>query len=144
MLMFVMASMMVAASDSAPQQAASLEGVPTKYCREMGSAASRNQAIKVCRTRAQWLRIQTCNDSTTYCAPAKKLASAATGRETAFPLNEDSRIICRRVTVTGTRLTSQRTCLPQREWQRMWDESRGTMSTLQDRHSTQAEAFGPR
>lgn len=143
MLMMMMASMMVAASDPAPQEAASLEGAPTKYCREMGSAASRNQAIKVCRTRAQWIRMKACNDSTTYCAP-KKLASATLGRETAFPLNEDSRIICRRVSATGTRLTSQRTCLPQREWQRMWDESRGTMSTLQDRHSTPADGFGPR
>jgi len=110
----------------------------------MGSAASRNQAIRVCRTRAQWLRMKACNDSTTYCAPKTKLASAALGRETAFPLNEDSRIICRRMSVTGTRLTSQRTCLPQREWQRMWDESRGTMSALQDGNSTPADQMGPR
>ena len=144
MLMFVMASVMVAASDTAPQQAASLDGVPTRYCREMGSAASRNQAIRVCRTRAQWLRMKACNDTTTYCAPAKRMASAEIGRESAFPLNEDSRIICRRLSVTGTRLSSQNTCLPQREWRRMWDESRSTMSTLQDRHSTNPDEFGPR
>lgn len=135
MLLIMMASMAVAASTPAPLPTIMPSGEPTRYCREMGSAASRNQAITVCRTRAQWLRIKACNDSTTYCAPAKKLASAELGRETAFPLNEDSRIICRRLTATGTRLTSQRTCMAQREWQRMWDESRGTMSALQDRNS---------
>ena len=141
MLAFVMASMMVAASDSAPSEAASLKGVPTRYCREIGSAASRNQAIVVCRTQAQWLRWESCRNVTRYCAPTKRVASAAAGPDSAFPLNEDSRIICRRLKVTGTRLTSQRTCLPQREWQRMWDESRATMSTLQDRHSTPAVIF---
>ena len=144
MLAFVMASMMVASSDPAPLQAASLKEAPTRYCREVGSAASRNQAIRICRTRAQWQRMQACNGATRYCAPTKRVASAAMGRETAFPLNEDSRIICRRLAVTGTRLTSQNTCLPQREWQRMWDESRSTMGTLQDRHSTPADGFGPR
>ncbi len=144
MLAFVIASTIVATSDPVHQEAASLKTEQTRYCREMGSAASRNQAIKVCRTRAQWLRMKACNDSTTYCAPAKRLASASLGRETAFPMNEDSRIICRRLRATGTRLTSQRTCMPLREWQRMWDESRSTMSVLQDRHSTQADIFGPR
>lgn len=141
MLAFVMASMMVAASDSAPSEAASLKGVPTRYCREIGSAASRNQAIVVCRTQAQWQRWESCRNVTRYCAPTKRVASAAAGPDSAFPLNEDSRIICRRLKVTGTRLTSQRTCLPQREWQRMWDESRATMNTLQDRHSTPAVIF---
>lgn len=144
MLAFVMASMMVAASDPAPIEAASLKGVPTRYCREIGSAASRSQAVVICRTRAQWQRREACLGATRYCAPQKRAASTAMGPETAFPLNEDSRIVCRRVRVTGTRLTSQRTCLPQREWQRMWDESLGTMSTLQNRHSTPAEIFGPR
>ena len=144
MLAFVMASMVVASSDPAPLQAASLKEAPTRYCREIGSAASRNQAIVVCRTRAQWQRWESCRNVTRYCAPTKRVALAAAGPETAFPLNEDSRIICRRLAVTGTRLTSQNTCLPQREWQRMWDESRSTMSTLQDRNSTPADQYGPR
>ena len=144
MLTFVMASMMVASSGPAPQQAASLKTQPSRYCREVDSAASRSQAVMICRTRAQWQRREACIGATRYCAPTKKVASAEMGRETAFPLNEDSRIICRRLSVTGTRLTSQRTCLPQREWQRMWDETRGTMSALQDRHSTPADGFGPR
>ena len=141
MLAFVMASLMVASSDPAPQQAASLKGAPTRYCRELGSAASRNQAIMICRTRAQWQRRETCLGATRYCQPIKKLASATLGPKTAFPLNEDSRIICRRLSVTGTRLTSQRTCLPQREWERMWKDSAEATLELQDK-STRAE--GPK
>ena len=141
MLAFVMASLMVASSDPAPQQAASLKGAPTRYCRELGSAASRNQAIMICRTRAQWQRRETCLGATRYCQPIKKLASAALGPKTAFPLNEDSRIICRRLSVTGTRLTSQRACLPQREWERMWKDSAEATLELQDK-STRAE--GPK
>ena len=144
MLALMMAWMVVAASDPAPRQAASLKTEPDRYCREVDSAASRSQAIMICRTRAQWQRREACAGATRYCAPVKKVASATFGREAAFPLNEDSRIVCRRLKVTGTRLTSQRTCLPQREWQRMWDESRTTMSTLQDRHSTPAEVVGPK
>ena len=137
MLAFVMASMMVAASDPAPSEAASLKDVPTRYCREIGSAASRNQAIRICRTRAQWQRLESCSNVTRYCAPKKKVAmvSDLPGRVTAFPLNEDSRIVCRRLKVTGSRLTSQRTCLAQREWQRMWDNGRETMGSLQDHQS---------
>lgn len=141
MLTIVMASMMVAASDTAPREAASLKGVPTRYCRELGSAASRNQAIVICRTRAQWQRRETCVGATRYCAPIKRVASAEVGRETAFPLNEDSRIICRRLKVTGTRLASQNACLPQREWDRMWKDSAEAAFKMQDR-STRVE--GPK
>ena len=141
MLAFVMVSMMVVASDPAPQQAASLKGAPTRYCRELGSAASRNQAIMICRTRAQWQRRETCLGATRYCQPIKKVASATLGPKTAFPLNEDSRIICRRLSVTGTRLTSQKACLPQREWERMWKDSAEATLKLQDK-STRAE--GPK
>ena len=141
MLAFLMASMMVAANDPAPREAASLQGVPSRYCREMGGAVSRSQAIMICRTRAQWQRMQTCNDATSYCAPKKTLASltGTPGRETAFPLNEDSRIICRRLAATGTRLTSQNTCLPQREWERMWKDSSEATLRMQDQ-STRVEA----
>ena len=141
MLAFLMASMMVAANDPAPREAASLQGVPSRYCREMGGAVSRSQAIMICRTRAQWQRMQTCNDATSYCAPKKTLAlvTEMPGRETAFPLNEDSRIICRRLSVTGTRLTSLKTCLPQREWERMWKDSAEATLRMQDQ-STRVEA----
>ena len=137
MLGFIMASMMVAASDPAPVQAASIEGQPTRHCREMGSAASRSQAILICRTRAQWLRAEACSGPTRYCPPKKRVASL----ETAFPMNEDSRIVCRRLRVTGTRLTSQQVCLPQREWERMWKDSAAAALKMQD-HSTRPE--GPK
>ena len=129
----LVASAVVPASNSAPREAASLKGSPTRYCREMGSAASRNQAIVICRTRAQWQRREACISATRYCAPTKRFASAAVGPATAFPLNEDSRIICRRLSVTGTRLTSQRTCLPQREWERMWKDSAEATQKMQER-----------
>ena len=128
----VVASAVVSSSNSAHSEAASLKGAPTRYCREIGSAVSRNQAIRICRTRAQWQRRETCNGATRYCAPMKRLASVDLGRETAFPLNEDSRIICRRLKVTGTRLTSQKACLPQREWERMWKDSAEAALKMQD------------
>ena len=128
----VVASAVVPSSSSAHREAASLKGAPTRYCREIGSAASRNQAVVICRTQAQWQRWESCRNVTRYCAPTKRVASVAVGPDTAFPLNEDSRIICRRLSVTGTRLTSQNTCLPQREWQRMWDDGRAQARDLQD------------
>lgn len=139
MLAMIMASMMVAASDPAPVQATSLEGQPTRHCREMGGAASRSQAVLICRTRAQWRRAEACSGPTRYCP--RKTAAALTGPETAFPMNEDSRIVCRRLRVTGTRLTTQQVCLPQREWERMWKDSAAAMLKLQD-HSTRPE--GPK
>lgn len=133
MLTFVIASMMAVAPQPATVEAKSLKGQPTRYCREMGSAASRSQAIMICRTRAQWLRAEACSGPTRYC-PGKKVA-ALTGAETAFPMNEDSRIVCRRLRATGTRLTSVRTCLPQREWDRMYANTQGDMKELQDKYS---------
>lgn len=137
MLAFVMASMMVAASDPASPQAAPLTGQPTRYCREMGSAASRSQAIYICRTKAQWLRQETCQGATRYCAPKKKVASVSglPGSMTAFPLNEDSRMICRVVKITGSRLSSRNLCLAKREWDRMHSDTREEVSDLQDKYS---------
>ena len=137
----MVASAVVSSSNSAHREAASLKGALTRYCREIGSAASRNQAIRICRTRAQWQRREACVGATRYCVPTKRVASADLGRETAFPLNEDSRIICRRLSVTGTRLMSQKACLPQREWERMWKDSAEATLKLQDK-STRAE--GPK
>ena len=137
MLAFVMASMMVAASDPAPRQAASPKTEPTRYCRELGSASSRSEAIKICRTRAQWLKWDGCHSATRYCTPKERLAitSGLPGRETAFPMNEDSRVICRKLSVTGSRLKAVRTCLPQREWQRMYDNTQTEMKELQNTFS---------
>ena len=137
MLAFMMASMMVAASDPAPRQATSLKNEPTRYCRELGSASSRSEAIRICRTRAQWLKWDGCHGATRYCPPKKRVAltSGLPGRETAFPLNEDSRIICRKLSVTGSRLKAISTCLPQREWQRMYDNTQTEIKELQNTFS---------
>jgi hypothetical protein len=137
MLAFVIASMMAATSNAPTSEAASLKGVPTRFCREIGSAASRSQAVMICRTKAQWNRLETCNGATRYCPRKKKLASISElpGRSTAFPLNEDSRIVCRYLKATGSRLTTYKTCLPQREWERMWKDSAEAMLKFQDKSS---------
>jgi len=138
MLALMMASMIVASSDALPRPAASLQGQPTRYCRELGSASSRSEAIRICRTRAEWLRFDGCHGATRYCPPRKRVAinSGLPGQPTAFPLNEDSRIVCRKLTLTGSRLRSQTACLPQREWERLWKDSSATALKMQD-HSTQ-------
>lgn len=129
MFTFLMASMMVATSEPLPTPAASLAGQPTRYCREIGSAASRSQAIMICRTKAQWQRQETCQGATRYCAPRKRMASLA------FPLNEDSRVLCKVVKMTGSRLRSTNVCLPKREWDRMHSDSMEEMNHLQDHQS---------
>ena len=63
------------------------------------------------------------------------MTSGLPGRETAFPLNEDSRIICRKLSVTGSRLKAISTCLPQREWRRMYDNTQSEMKELQNTFS---------
>lgn len=124
MLAFLMASMMTPSTTPAPFVEAPKFKGPTLQCREMGGAASRSQAIVVCRTKAQWQRMETCQGATRYCAPKKS--------QTTFTMNEDSRVVCRRLKVTGTRLSYQDTCLPQREWERMWKESAAATYKMQD------------
>ena len=142
MFAFVMASMMVAASDPLPTPAASLAGQPTRYCRELGTAASRSQAIMICRTRAQWQRRDSCQGATRYCTPRKRVASLSglPPGLTPFPLNEDSRILCKVVKMTGSRLYSTNVCLPKREWDRMHDNSKEEVSDLQDNYSKRPPA----
>ena len=66
-------------------------------------------------------------------------ATSAPSSATPVPPNDDRKMVCRNMQGTGSRLNTQRVCLPKREWQRMWDESRTTMSSLQDKHSTQPQ-----
>ncbi len=139
MLSLIMTSMLLAANDPSPIREAPRYTGPPLQCRELGSAPSRSQAITICRTRAQWMRIESCRNVTRYCAPRNKRASL--GRTTAFGLNEDSRVVCRLVKATGTRLTQQQMCLPMREWRRMSDDSQSSMDSLQNRHSTPAVTF---
>lgn len=136
MLAFALASLAAVTSDSLPNQPTTLKKEPTRYCRDMVNASSRLHSVKVCRTRAEWRRWEACHGSITrYCTPKKRDAvlAASLGRETAFPLNEDSRMICRIVAETGTRLSTARICLPRREWERMWKDSAEGTHSLQDR-----------
>jgi hypothetical protein len=66
------------------------------------------------------------------------LQAATTPPTTVAPTPpEDLRIVCRTLQGTGSRLNSQRVCMPKREWQRMWDNGREATSSLQDHYSKQ-------
>ena len=100
-------------------------------CRIVVAGASRSGDITICRTKAAWRDLESCRSATRYCSPEQKAAMSA--KHTAFSLSEDSRIVCRMLSATGSRLRSQQTCMPQREWQRMWDESSYGVRKLQDK-----------
>ena len=119
-----------AAINSPSTEAASRKGMPTLYCRNMVVGASKSGDIAVCKTRAAWADWDSCQGITRYCSPAQKAAMRA--KYTAFALNEDSRIVCRVVNGTGSRLSSSKVCMPQREWQRMWDDGREEARNYQD------------
>ena len=114
-------------------EAASRKGMPTLYCRNMVVGVSRSGDISICKTKAAWADWDSCRGPTRYCSPEQKAAMRA--RHAAFPLNEDSRIVCRILAITGSRLRSTNVCLSQREWQRMWDTGSETTHTLQDNYS---------
>lgn len=137
MLAFVMASLLVAPSDPSPQQIASSKDRPAIICREMGSFSSRSEAIVVCRTKAEWQVRDACQGATRYCSSEAKMAmvDGLPGRETAFPASEDSRIVCRKLTITGSRLRSTSTCMANREWRRMYDDTQTEMKELQNTFS---------
>ena len=141
MLTFIMTSIALAAAAPPETDASSLANQPTRYCREMNNASSRLYAVKVCRTRAEWRRWEACHGSVTrYCTPRKKtpIDTASLGRETAFPLNDDSRLICRDLKETGTRIIVHEICLPKREWERMWTDTSEAVRKLQGDFSTRA------
>ena len=121
-----------------PPEAASRKGKPFLYCRNMVIGASRSSDISICKTKAAWFDWESCQGATRYCTPAQKAAMRA--KYAAFPLNEDARIVCRILSGTGSRLRSAKVCMPQREWQRMWDDSRETARSIQDHQSTQPNA----
>jgi hypothetical protein len=54
---------------------------------------------------------------------------------TPFTNKDDAKIVCRYLIGTGSRIDTQRVCLPKREWQRMWEQGRETVSSLQDNQS---------
>lgn len=122
-----------AALTGAPPEAASRKGLPSLYCRNMVIGVSRSSDVSICRTKAAWADWDSCQGVTRYCSPAQKAAMRA--KYTAFALNEDSRVVCRILRGTGSRLGSTNVCLPQREWQRMWDNGQETAHSLQDNYS---------
>lgn len=76
-------------------------------------------------------------------AQAAAASAAQVAAPTPFTNKDDSKIICRTVSGTGSRLDAQRLCMPKREWQRMWDNGRETASSLQD-HASKQDPMGNR
>ena len=124
-----------AAIGTSVTEAPSRKGQPNLYCRNMVIGVSRSSDVSVCRTKAAWADWESCQGPTRYCSPAQKAAMRA--KYTAFALNEDSRVICRVMRGTGSRLGSAKVCMPQREWQRMWDNGQEATRNIQDRFSKQ-------
>jgi hypothetical protein len=143
MLTIALASIL-AASNAAPYDGGSQRAEPIRYCRAMVIGYSRSGDVKICKTKAQWDDFDSCRGPTRYCSAEQK-AALSKKHATAFALSEDSRIVCRIVSATGSRLRSERACLPQREWQRMWDSGREEMGDLQNHQSKQSpESSGGR
>ena len=133
MLAWMMASMMVATATLC-HAGASLAGQPTRYCRnwsaplpQPGDHDLRERRNGIGRDVPRVTRYA-------HRASACSLSGLPTGL-TPFPLNEDSRILCKVMKMTGSRLRSTNLCLPKREWDRMHDNSREEVSDLQDNYS---------
>jgi hypothetical protein len=60
----------------------------------------------------------------------------ATAAPTPFKNKDDAKIICRTLIGTGSRLNTQRVCLPKREWDRMSAENSDGLRKKQSEHST--------
>ena len=98
----------------------------SKSCREMLLSSSRLGKIKVCKTRAEWRRWESCHGSVTrYCTPKKKADQLLS------QWNSD-RIVCRDIKETGSRLSVQRVCASAREWRLAEEESQ---KALRDRQA---------
>lgn len=130
MLAILIASTLAAASDSPSVSEHARKMEPVRQCRIVAVGISRSSDITICRTKAQWRARDMCGGPTRFCTPQQK--AEMSGKRTAFSMSEDSRVICRVLMGTGSRLSSQRVCLPQREWQRMWDDSSAGTRKLQD------------
>ena len=61
---------------------------------------------------------------------------------TPFKNKDDAKIICRTLVGTGSRLDTQRVCLPKREWTRMFTESSEGVAKRQNEHSTLPRSWG--
>lgn len=75
-------------------------------------------------------------------ATAAAPAPVAAPTQTAFSANADSKIQCRTVRMTGSRLADQKVCLPKREWDRMHTDAKESVSDMQDKRSTRPGDLG--
>lgn len=136
MLLWMIASLSVAPVATTPAPLPTI-AKPVVQCREIGSAYSRSEAIVICRTKAQWEVRDACQGATRYCSPEEKRAMLAglPGGEGIYAADEDSRIVCRKLSITGSRLRATSTCLSQREWRRLYDDTQVELKELQNTFS---------
>jgi len=66
----------------------------------------------------------------------------AAAEPTPFTNPDDAKIVCRTLIGTGSRLNTQRVCLPKREWNRMYTESSEGVRKTQNQHSTLPRSWG--
>lgn len=98
----------------------------SKSCREMLLSSSRLGAIKVCKTRAEWRKWDSCHSSVTrYCTPQKKA-------DRLYSEWKNDRIVCKDIRETGSRIRLQRVCSTAREWRLAEEEAQ---KALRDRQS---------
>lgn len=129
---------MLMVSDSLPAETTAPAKQATLICRPVVVGVARSGDVKICRTKAEWRRAEGCTGATRYC---KRKNGDVLGRQTAFALSEDNRIVCRTLKATGSRLFAHRMCLPNREWARMFVDSSDTTRKMQDQ-STRARDLG--
>lgn len=122
MLLFVaVPSEMPASTAAMPAKTAS------KSCREMLLSSSRLGMIKICKTRAEWRRWESCHGSVTrYCTPKKKEAALLSSWKS-------DRIVCKDIKETGSRLSVQRVCSSAREWRLAEEEAQKVLMDRQTR-----------
>ncbi len=137
--MFTILMLSAALSGPTPQ------AIPAKiekpfYCRMLVPGVSRSSDVTICRTKEAWREIDSCRGATRYCSPQQKAEMLA--KHTAFSLSEDSRIICRILSATGSRLRAKQTCMPQREWLRLWNDASAETRDMQDK-STRPNEIDP-
>ena len=137
MLVLALATSLV--SLDATEPASALSKLERRECRTLVEGMSRSGDVTICRTRADWRKRDLCRGATRFCTPARK--AALYGKRTAFAMTEDARIVCRVLRGTGSRLSSQNVCLPQREWQRMFDEGRAAATKMLDPLYKSEESF---
>lgn len=112
---------------STPADAARPSKMQTVSCREMLMSSSRLGKIKVCKTRAEWRRWESCHSSVTrYCNPKKKTVQV-TG------LDPSEKLVCKYIKETGSRVGQQRMCATKREWELVELQTREDMRNLQSR-----------